>query len=73
MLTKKTWVLNETTGNSHGHVTFIDEEENDLDFCVRFYKKIGYKSMNCKYSDFDELLYRVLDHNHTEFLGLILK
>lgn len=73
MIVKKIWKLNEKTGDTYSSVTVIDEEENNLDFCVDFYRKIGYSPMGKKYCDFDEVMYKPLDWDHTEFLGLILK
>lgn len=73
MIEKKSWVLNERTGRKNASVTVIDEEENDLDFCIRFYKSIGYNPIGVKYDEFDELLTRPIGWDKTEFLGLILK
>lgn len=73
MLIKETWVLNESRGRHYGFVRSTDEEENDLDFCVGFYKKLGFKPLGTKYDEYNILMTRALDHNHTEFVGLILK
>lgn len=73
MIVKETWTLNETNGNHYGFIRNIDEEENNLDFCVEFYKKLGYVPFNKKYDEYNVLMTRIIDHNHTEFLGLILK
>lgn len=70
MLRIKTWVLNEKTGDHTAYNEF-DSDETDLDFMTRFYKKFGWRDIGVKYDEFDVLLTRVLDWNHTEFLGII--
>jgi len=68
MLEYKTWILNENKGNHYNYSEWNNEE--DLNFMVEFYKKFGWREFAHKYDNYDVLLYRPLDWEHTEFLGI---